>query len=104
MVPPVPIPNTVVKHLNVESTWVATPWEDRELPVQLSTCKQVLFCCLLISIGKRCPPGGRVGRIPRCGIMNKDVIKDLQRRQAVDLFVQKYAASAEAWQRKRDFI
>ena len=48
--------------------------------------------------------GGRVGRIPRCGIMNKDVIKDLQRRQAVDLFVQKYAASAEAWQRKRDFI
>ena len=38
VVPPVPIPNTVVKHLNVESTWVATPWEDRKLPVQLSTC------------------------------------------------------------------
>ena len=34
MVPPVPIPNTVVKHLNVESTWVETPWEDRKLPVK----------------------------------------------------------------------
>ena len=31
--PPVPIPNTVVKHLNVESTWVETPWEDRKLLV-----------------------------------------------------------------------
>ena len=35
VVPPVPIPNTVVKHLNVESTWVATPWEDRKLPVHM---------------------------------------------------------------------
>ena len=34
MDPPVPIPNTVVKHLNVESTWVETPWEDRKLPVK----------------------------------------------------------------------
>ena len=35
MVPPVPIPNTAVKHLNVESTWVATPWEARKLLVYM---------------------------------------------------------------------
>ena len=28
-VPPVPIPNTVVKPLYVESTWLETAWEDR---------------------------------------------------------------------------
>ena len=33
MVPPVPIPNTAVKHSEAESTWVATPWEDRKLLV-----------------------------------------------------------------------
>ena len=30
--PPVPIPNTEVKLMSVESTWVATPWEDRSMP------------------------------------------------------------------------
>ena len=29
MVPPVPIPNTVVKHQEAESTWLATAREDR---------------------------------------------------------------------------
>ena len=29
VVPPVPIPNTVVKHLYAESTWLETTWEDR---------------------------------------------------------------------------
>ena len=33
MVPPVPIPNTVVKHLEAESTCLETGWEDRKLPV-----------------------------------------------------------------------
>ena len=33
VVPPVPIPNTVVKHIEVESTWLETAWEDRKLPV-----------------------------------------------------------------------
>ena len=32
--PPVPIPNTVVKHINAESTWLETAWEDRKLPVK----------------------------------------------------------------------
>ena len=31
--PPVPIPNTVVKHVEAESTWLETAWEDRKLPV-----------------------------------------------------------------------
>ena len=30
--PPVPIPNTAVKLTSAENTWVATPWEDREMP------------------------------------------------------------------------
>ena len=34
MVPPVPIPNTVVKHSYAESTCLETGWEDRELLVQ----------------------------------------------------------------------
>ena len=29
---PVPIPNTEVKHLNADGTWVVTPWESRKLP------------------------------------------------------------------------
>ena len=33
MVPPVPIPNTVVKHSEAESTCLVTGWEDRKLPV-----------------------------------------------------------------------
>ena len=34
MDPPVPIPNTVVKHIYAESTWLETAWEDRKLPVR----------------------------------------------------------------------
>ena len=29
---PVPMPNTEVKHLNANGTWVATPWESRKSP------------------------------------------------------------------------
>ena len=28
--PPVPLPNTVVKLINAESTWLETAWEDRK--------------------------------------------------------------------------
>ena len=31
--PPVPIPNTAVKHARAESTWLETAWEVRSLPV-----------------------------------------------------------------------
>ena len=34
VVPPVPIPNTVVKHINAESTWLETAWKDRKLLVK----------------------------------------------------------------------
>ena len=37
VVPPVPIPNTVVKHIYAESTCLETDWEDRELPVKQKT-------------------------------------------------------------------
>ena len=31
--PPVPIPNTEVKLISVENTWLETAWEDRTMPV-----------------------------------------------------------------------
>ena len=33
-VTPVPIPNTEVKLISVDNTWLATAWEDRAMPVQ----------------------------------------------------------------------
>ena len=46
MVPPVPIPNTVVKHLEAESTCMETCWEDRKLPVREGTEYSVPFFCI----------------------------------------------------------
>ena len=43
MVPPVPIPNTVVKHSYAESTCLETDWEDRALPVEVEAPVRVLF-------------------------------------------------------------
>ena len=41
---PVPIPNTVVKLINVENTWLATAWEDRTMPTQRTdSSESVLF-------------------------------------------------------------
>ena len=40
-VTPVPIPNTEVKLISVENTWLETAWEDRAAPVQ--TQKGLLF-------------------------------------------------------------
>ena len=34
-VTPVPIPNTEVKLISVENTWLATAWKDRAMPVQM---------------------------------------------------------------------
>ena len=42
--PPVPIPNTVVKRIYVESTWLETAREDRKLPVKTTLQKVVFFC------------------------------------------------------------
>ena len=45
MDPPVPIPNTVVKHPEAESTCLVTGWEDRKLPVLMR--KEFAYCKLL---------------------------------------------------------
>ena len=41
MVPPVPIPNTVFKHLEAEGTGMGTCWEDRKLPVMIGVSLSV---------------------------------------------------------------
>ena len=48
-VPPVPIPNTEVKLLRVESTWLVTARESRSLPHSLSPLDDSsgVFLCLL---------------------------------------------------------
>ena len=48
--PPVPIPNTVVKPLNVESTWLEAAWEDRKLPVWTKTPYHSVWCFCFILI------------------------------------------------------
>ena len=45
-VPPVPIPNTVVKLLSVEDTWWATARENRSSPEQKTTDFSGLFLLL----------------------------------------------------------
>ena len=35
--PPVPIPNTEVKLMGAENTWLETAWEDRTMPAQRET-------------------------------------------------------------------
>ena len=45
--PPVPIPNTEVKHPHVESTWLETAWEDRAPLVSekaSSKCLRLFSC------------------------------------------------------------
>ena len=38
-VTPVPIPNTEVKLISVENTWLETAWEDRAVPAQNGSCQ-----------------------------------------------------------------
>ena len=56
MVPPVPIPNTVVKHVKAESTWLETAREDRKLPVKMSDTP--FGVSLILLQGAYCPTGG----------------------------------------------
>ena len=45
-VPPVPIPNTEVKLICVENTWLVTTWEDKSTPAQTKPslqCKDGFF-------------------------------------------------------------
>ena len=50
MEPPVPIPNTVVKHLEAESTCMETCWEDRKLPVKKALNNSVLFSYIFLEM------------------------------------------------------
>ena len=50
MVPPVPIPNTVVKHSEAESTCLETDWEDRKLPVKRRLRVSGVFFVLFLRI------------------------------------------------------
>lgn len=44
VVPPVPFPNTEVKHAKADSTWLETAWEGRLLPVyKKHSPRRVLF-------------------------------------------------------------
>ncbi|MBP2635680.1 MAG: hypothetical protein H6Q72_1587, partial [Firmicutes bacterium] len=47
-VPPVPIPNTVVKPTNAEGTWLETAWEIRKL---LVLKKHSVVSAFLLCIG-----------------------------------------------------
>ena len=52
--PPVPMPNTEVKPLNVDDTWRVTAWESRTLPTQKARfyiCK-TLHIFLVSSVGR----------------------------------------------------
>ena len=53
-VTPVPIPNTEVKLISVENTWLETAWEDRAAPVQkqkgLSYQTFLAYCPLAQSV------------------------------------------------------
>ena len=54
-VPPVPIPNTEVKLIRVEDTWLVTAWENRSMPTQNSSQINFLTAVLSISLIKRGP-------------------------------------------------
>ena len=43
--PPVPIPNTEVKLSSAEDTWLATAWENREMPTQIILNSSVGRAC-----------------------------------------------------------
>ncbi len=50
-VPPVPIPNTEVKLIRVEDTWLVTTRENRSMPALKQQSGQFLDCCFLNMMG-----------------------------------------------------
>ena len=46
---PVPIPNTEVKLIRVENTWLETAWEDKAVPTQMKETFRGLFRTFLFS-------------------------------------------------------
>ncbi|MDF3005906.1 MAG: hypothetical protein K0S22_2378, partial [Oscillospiraceae bacterium] len=41
--PPVPIPNTVVKLISAEDTWMETSWENRSMPTLNTGLIKIIF-------------------------------------------------------------
>ena len=64
---PVPIPNTEVKLISVENTWLATAWEDRAVPVQmkksLPVCRKGFLLARLFQIIARCSLKMNIGLV-----------------------------------------
>ena len=57
MDPPVPIPNTVVKHSQADGTWLETTWESRMLPVRVKALRMQCFflsayMCAIVTVQK----------------------------------------------------
>ena len=57
MDPPVPIPNTVVKHSQADGTWLETTWESRMLPVRVKALRMQCFflsayMCVIVTVQK----------------------------------------------------
>ena len=77
-VPPVPIPNTVVKLLSVEDTWWATAWENRSSPEQT---RQRLSLPLYSSIAQSVEPAAVnrvvVGSSPTRGARKNDLFRQV---------------------------
>ena len=68
MDPPVPIPNTVVKHIYAESTWLETAWKDRKLPVRVKALRMQCFflsayMCAIVTVQKYLDGGQYAGGI-----------------------------------------
>ena len=50
---PVPIPNTVVKLIYADNTWLATAWEDRTMPT--SKTELIFFSSVFLYIKTHVP-------------------------------------------------
>ena len=47
---PVPMPNTEVKPLNADGTWLVTTWESRKLPVTKRTHADHTTACVFLCV------------------------------------------------------
>ena len=81
--PPVPIPNTVVKHINAESTWLETAWEDRKLPVRKRLSKDNLFFVTLCTLFIR--REGRCGMYPKKTLSAASLLSECERKRSRSL-------------------
>ena len=73
--PPVPMPNTVVKPANAESTWMEASWEDREpLITKGKEHREIGALFFVISGDPELPPQGEVTYLRIAQISRKGCI------------------------------